>query len=314
MIETMNWGTIGSVRPFPVFQPEKEVSDLQAALEQKDVSTLVRILTDRSNSQRLCLAETYRSVNHQDLSVRLKTVLNGDLEVLILDLMMTPEQFEAQRLRRAMEGLGTDEETLLEILCLRSAEQLSNLAAVYTKEYQRDLENDLTSETSGDFRQLLLALLKKKQVAENVDLDVKLLCNELNNSKPDITPWIQVLTMRDPDHIRSVLTHLEAERGQPVTAEIEKHFGGHFNRDVRLGLQVLVLSIEDPYLYLAQRIQPMKDSQKMQGVLVSHCEEDLLAVRVAFKKNTGKSLYSTIQDTFKGDIQQIFLALCRYED
>ncbi|KAK3520734.1 hypothetical protein QTP70_031473 [Hemibagrus guttatus] len=311
MTATMNWGSIGSVRPFPLFQPEKKVSDLQAALEQKDVSTLVRILTNHSNDQRQSLAETYRSVTHQDLSVRLKTVLNGDLEVLILDLMMTPEQFEAQRLRRAMEGLGTDEETLLEILCLRSQEHLSNLAAVYTKEYQRDLENDLTSETSGDFRQLLLALLKKQQVPEDVDLDVKILCEELNNSKPDITPWIKILTMRDPDHLRSVLIHLAAERGQPVSAEIEKHFGGLFN--IRLGLQTLVLSIEDPYLYLAQRIQPMKKSL-VQGVLMSHCEEDLLAVRVAFKKHTGESLYSTIQDKFQGDIQQIFLALCRCED
>lgn len=37
----------------------------------------------------------------------------------------------------------------------------------------------------------------------------------------------------------SVLIHLEAERGQPFTADIEKHFGGILSRDVKLGLQVL---------------------------------------------------------------------------
>ncbi|GAA6075849.1 annexin A2 isoform X1, partial [Tachysurus ichikawai] len=252
-----------------------------------------------------------------DLIVRLETVLDRGVMALILGLMMTPNDFEAQRLRQwrsnedqTMEGLGTDEETLLEIMCLRSAEQLSDIAAVYTKEYQRDLEKDLTSETSGDLRQLLLALLKKMHVSGNVDQDVRVLCEELNNSKADVKPWLQILTMRDPDHLRSVLIHLEAERGQSVTAELEKHFG-LFNRDIRLGLQVLVSSIEDPHLYLAQRIQPMKESV-VQGVIVSHSEEDLLAV--AFKKKTGRSLYSTIQDTFQGDIQQILLALCRSED
>ncbi|XP_047656409.1 annexin A2 isoform X2 [Tachysurus fulvidraco] len=308
---SMNWSSLGSLRPFPVFQPDKDVSDLQAAFEQKDVRTVVRILTSRSNDQRQILAQTYRSVTQQDLRVRLETVLDGGVKVLILGLMMTPNDFEAQRLRQAMEGLGTDEETLLEIMCLRSAEQLSDIAAVYTKEYQRDLEKDLTSETSGDLRQLLLALLKMP-VSGNVDQDVRVLCEELNNSKADVKPWLQILTMRDPDHLRSVLIHLEAERGQTVTAELEKHFG-LLDRDIRLGLQVLVSSIEDPHLYLAQRIQPMKESV-VQGVIVSHSEEDLLAVRVAFKKKTGRSLYSTIQDTFEGDIQQILLALCRSED
>lgn len=36
-----------------------------------------------------------------------------------------------------------------------------------------------------------------------------------------------------------VLIHVEAERGKPPTADIEKHFGGIFNKDVKLGLQTL---------------------------------------------------------------------------
>lgn len=95
-----------------------------------------------------------------------------------------------------------------------------------------------------------------------------------------------------PSDDLSVLIHLEAERGWPVTADIDKHFRGIFTRDVRLGLQILgemfmcvrkenvvvvesfqvynqknvlydvssVRSIEDPHLYLAQRIQTMKVS------------------------------------------------------
>ncbi|KAB5554290.1 hypothetical protein PHYPO_G00048630 [Pangasianodon hypophthalmus] len=313
MTETMCWGGLGSLRPFPVFQPEKDVADLEAALEQKDVSALVRILANRSNAQRQSLAQTYLSVTQQDLRARLKKVLNGGLEELMLGIMMTPEQFEAQRLRRAMEGLGTDEETLLEILCMKSPEQLSHIAAEYSKEYQRDLEKDLLSDTSGEFSLLLVALLKKKHVAGQVDQDVRVLCEELNNNKADVAPWIQILTMRDPDHLKSVLIHVEAERGQPVTADIEKRFGGIFSRDVRLGLQILVRSIEDPHRYLAQRIQTMK-GPVMQGLIVSHSEEDLLAVRAVYKKETGRSLYTTIQDKFKGDIQQVLLAICRSED
>lgn len=94
----------------------------------------------------------------QDLSGALKKVLSGDLEELLLQLVMPPEQLEAQRLKAAMavslrvrsgvhphrlgshavlirsvclQGLGTDEETLLEILCCRSRKTLQEVAAVY---------------------------------------------------------------------------------------------------------------------------------------------------------------------------------------
>lgn len=39
----------------------------------------------------------------KELEAGLRKVLSGDLQSLILGLMMTPEQFEAHRLRKAME-------------------------------------------------------------------------------------------------------------------------------------------------------------------------------------------------------------------
>ncbi|KAG9345361.1 hypothetical protein JZ751_009908 [Albula glossodonta] len=153
--EPMWWGTLGTVRPFPNFDPERDAQEIHAALDKKDVNTLVRILTNRNNAQRQGIA--------QNLSQALKKVLSGVLEDLLLGLMMTPVQFDAHRLRQAMEGMGTDEETLLEILCTRSAQQLRDITIAYKQEFGRYLENDLISETSKDFTTLLLAILKKEQ-------------------------------------------------------------------------------------------------------------------------------------------------------
>lgn len=36
-------------------------------------------------------------------------------------------------------------------------------------------------------------------------------------------------------------------------------------------------------------------NSQMQGLIVSHSEVDLLAIRAAYKKETGRSLYTTIQ-------------------
>lgn len=311
--EDMWWGTLGSVRPFPNFRPERDVEDVQTACQQKDVKTLVRIMTNRDNAQRQTLAKAYLSATGKELKADLKKALSGDLESLMLDLLLTPDQFDAQRLYKAMKGLGTDEETLLEVLCTRSPSQLKIITSAYNEMYKKDLGKDLDGETSGDFTKLLLALLKKETVPGSVDQDVNRLSEELKGEKANAAPWINVLTTRHPDHLNKVLIRLEADIGQPVDEALEKRFGGFMSGDLKLGLTTLVHCIQNPAAYLAKRLQSMKGGV-VQGVLVAHCEEDLLTVRVAYLKKTGSSLYSTLQNQFKGDFQNALLALCRAED
>uniref|UniRef100_A0A8C1YJ25 Annexin n=1 Tax=Cyprinus carpio TaxID=7962 RepID=A0A8C1YJ25_CYPCA len=254
----MWWGTLGSVRPFPNFRPERDATVLHTALEKKDVNTIVRILTNRSNAQRRSLAQVYKNFSQKELDASLKKVLSGDLQSLILGLMMIPEQFEAHRLRKAMEGAGTDEETLLEILCTRTPQQLSDIRAAYSQEYKRDLEKDLISETSGDFSKLIVALLKKEIGPGIIDQDIASLSEELKNKKPAADIWIKLLTTRNPDHLRTVLEELEFEKGQTVEDALEGHFKGILSGDLKKGLKTLVQCLKNQYLFLAQRIQTMK--------------------------------------------------------
>uniref|UniRef100_A0A673K2C5 Annexin n=1 Tax=Sinocyclocheilus rhinocerous TaxID=307959 RepID=A0A673K2C5_9TELE len=257
--EAMWWGTLGSVRPYPNFRPERDVTVLHTALEKKDVSTIVRLLTNRSNAQRRSLAQVYKNFSQKELDASLKKVLSGDLQSLILELMMIPEQFEAHRLRKAMEGAGTDEETLLEMLCTRMPQQLSDIRAAYSQEYKRDLEKDLISETSGDFSKLIVALLKVRSVVTPV-LNLASLSEELKNKKPAADIWIKLLTTRNPDHLRTVLEELEFEKGQTVEDALEGHFKGVLSGDLKKGLKTLVQCIQNQYLFLAQRLQTMKVS------------------------------------------------------
>uniref|UniRef100_A0A3B5MNG2 Annexin A14 n=1 Tax=Xiphophorus couchianus TaxID=32473 RepID=A0A3B5MNG2_9TELE len=279
----MFWGTLGTVRPFPNFYPDRDAADIQAALERKGTG---RVGAERSSPD----------------PDALKKVLSGDLEELLLQLVMPPEQLEAQRLKAAMAGLGTDEETLLEILCCRSRKTLQEVAA-------KDLEKELKAETSGDFARLVVALLNKAVTAGSVQRDVQALAASLSGKKAEAGPWINILTSRDSNHLDKVLMELELETGQTVDQLLEKHFSGDF----RLGLRVLVQCIQNPQVYLAQRLLTMKTSL-VQGIMVSHSEEDLLPIRAAFLRLSGSSLYSTLQKHFKGEQLLALQAVCRSED
>jgi len=305
----MCWGTLGTVRPFSNFHPDRDIMEIQEALEKKDAGTLVRILTNRNNAQRQVIAKTFEEITQKNMAAGLKKVLSGDLETLLLELLMPPVEYEAHRLQQAMAGLGTDEETLLEILCTRSGTRLQEITATYNQLYKKDLEKELIGETSGDFAKLVVALLHKESVTGAVHRDIETLSASLNGKKVNTAPWIDILTSRDSDHLLKVLMGLELTSGQMVGQLVDKHFTG----DTKLGLSVLVQCIQAPYVYLAKRLSTMK-TPLVQGIMVSHCEEDLLCIRVAFNKLTGASLYTTLQNKFKGDFLQALLAICRSED
>jgi hypothetical protein len=57
-----------------------------------------------------------------------------------------------------MKGLGTDEKTLIRIFSSRSKEQLRLIAQQFSAIFGRNLQHDVSSETSGNFRKLLIGL------------------------------------------------------------------------------------------------------------------------------------------------------------
>lgn len=57
--------------------------------------------------------------------------LSGFFEKVCLDLMKPRYLIEAQALREAMKGNGTDERLLIEILCTRSGEELKLIRQIY---------------------------------------------------------------------------------------------------------------------------------------------------------------------------------------
>ena len=65
---------------------------------------------------------------------------------------------DAQALRTAMKGFGTDNKTLIKILANRTNEYRQQLKITFKTMFGRDLIKDLKSETSGNFEDAIVAL------------------------------------------------------------------------------------------------------------------------------------------------------------
>ena len=78
----------------------------------------------------------------------------------MIALFTDPIEYDADELRKAMKGIGTNENTLFEIIASRCPGILRQIIAKFTEKYKRDLEKDVKSETSGTLRKLLIAWLQ----------------------------------------------------------------------------------------------------------------------------------------------------------
>ncbi|XP_072975804.1 annexin D3-like [Typha angustifolia] len=107
---------------------------------------------------------------------------------------------DAENLKKAVQGWGTSEKALIEILCRRTASQRSEIAGAYAKLYNESLVDRLHAELSGDFRNAMI--LWATNPAER---DAKL-ANKALKKKGDRYIWvlIEVACASTPDHLMAV--------------------------------------------------------------------------------------------------------------
>ncbi|XP_036293102.1 annexin A13 isoform X2 [Pipistrellus kuhlii] len=98
----------------------------------------------------------------KDIEEAIEAETSGDLQKAYLTLVRCArdqEGYFAERLYKSMKGVGTDEETLIHIFVTRAEVDLQGIKAKFQEKYQKSLSDMVRSDTSGDFRKLLVALL-----------------------------------------------------------------------------------------------------------------------------------------------------------
>uniref|UniRef100_A0A673YJJ4 Annexin n=1 Tax=Salmo trutta TaxID=8032 RepID=A0A673YJJ4_SALTR len=321
---TLNFG--GSEPKFPTvvaagdFDPAKDAARIETAVKTKGVDelTIIDILTRRSYSQRREIAFEYEKRSKKDMITALKGALSGSLEAVILGLMKSTAQYDASEIKGSIKGLGTDEETLIEMVCSRSADELVEIKRVYKELFKKDLEKDVAGDTSGDFRSLLLALV---QVGSYNDftmssfLRLALYEAGVKRKGTDVATWITIMSERSVPHLQKVFDRYKSYSPYDMQESIRKEVKG----DLEKSFLTLVECFENKQQYFANRLsEAMKGKSAKEKVVtrivVSRCEVDLMKIRTEFKKLNQKSLYQTIAEHTKGDYQKVLLSLCGGDD
>uniref|UniRef100_A0A672RHQ0 Annexin n=1 Tax=Sinocyclocheilus grahami TaxID=75366 RepID=A0A672RHQ0_SINGR len=298
----------GTVKPFAQFNAAADAGVLDKAIKAKGVDevTIIETLVRRSNAQRQQIKAAYQQASGKPLDVALKAALKGELEEVVLSLLMTPAQYDSFLLKGAMKGMGTDEDTLVEILASRTNKEIREIKQVFKQEYKKDLEAEIKSETSGDFRNALLSLCK-------VAFALYSALYEAGEKRKgtDCGVFIDILTSRNACHLRRVFQLYSKYSKADVAKAIDLELKG----DIENCLTAVVKCAGNKSAFFVEKLnQATKGSgyrgQILTRILVSRSEIDLAKIKQEYQKKFGKSLYQDIQDDTKGDYETILLALC----
>ena len=285
-----------------------------------DEATLIKVVANRTTSQRQAIKEQYKAAFGRDLIADLKSELNGKMEDAFIALFTNPVEFDADSLRKAMSGAGTNEDTLIEIIASRNNQQLAAIKQCYNAKYKRDLEADIKSEVHGTLEHLLVSLLQGKR-SFNPHPDqgrCAAIAKEIFDAGEaklgtDESTFNKYFVSLSPMELACVAQHYHKITGHTILQAIDKEFHG----DSKKALRTIVYATLSPSEYFATRV---KDAIKGFGtndtllirILVSRDEIDMPQIKQYYKQLYGKDMVQDIKSDISGDYQKLMVELCSH--
>ena len=280
-------------------------------------AAIIKIIANRTNAQRQKIKLTYKSAYGRDLTADLKSELHGNFEDATVALFDTPIEYDVNQLKKAMKGLGTDEDSLIEIIASRPNWMLKQIKEEYKTKYGKELEKDIISETSGDLKRLLVSLLQCNR-SENTnpnDSECQAKAKALYNAGEgqwgtDESVFNKIFTMASPKELTMIAKHYHKLTGKTILQAIDKEFSG----DMKKLLKSIVYAIISPSEYFATRVNKAvkgwgTNDNLLIRVLVARDEIDMPEIKQYYKQLYGKDMLADIKSDCSGDYQRLLIEL-----
>uniref|UniRef100_A0A8C1VKQ8 Annexin n=1 Tax=Cyprinus carpio TaxID=7962 RepID=A0A8C1VKQ8_CYPCA len=137
---------------------------LYAAGENKvgtDESQFNAILCARSKPHLRQVFHEYQQMCGKDIEKSICSEMSGNVEsgmVAVVKCIKNTGAYFAERLHKAMQGVGTKDRTLIRIMVSRSEVDMLDIRQEYLRLYGKSLYTAISGDTSGDYKKLLLKL------------------------------------------------------------------------------------------------------------------------------------------------------------
>jgi len=268
--------------------------------------------------------ETIAKVKHafqakhgKDIMKELKSETSGNYWRLIRGIMTDPVRYDAEMLHDSMEGLGTKDAQLSEILIARHPNHIRKVSAEFKAVYGKSLEDWVTKDTSGDYRKYLLALVAGNREDNSLPLDQERIARDADalykageaKLGTDENTFIDIFAHRSYKHMRALGDVYANKYAHSLNTVIKKEFSGDLERVMQWSLEFF----ESRPAFFAKRLR-----QSMEGagtrdddlvrIICTRREFDLFEIAQEYKKIYGKSLKEAVHSETSGDYRELLEA------
>uniref|UniRef100_A0A8C9X9R2 Annexin n=1 Tax=Sander lucioperca TaxID=283035 RepID=A0A8C9X9R2_SANLU len=216
---------------------------------------------------------------------------------------------DVSALRKAIEGIGTTEKTLVEVLTQRSNAQRQLIAKAYEKATGRKLVADLEGDTHGDFEDLLVALVTPPAVYD---------CHEV------------IRAIKGAGTTESTLTEIFASRSnRQMQALSDAYLAGYKcqiyfsiftiffcsssqgKRDESTNVDTAKAKADAKALYEAGEKKWGTDEGKFIDILCHRSIPQLRQTLVEYKAISKKTLQESIESEMSGNLEKLLVAVVK---
>lgn len=153
--------------------PEREkciqiANNLYQAGEKKmgtDEDAFLRSLANNSPAELAIICREYHKVSKKKtLMEAIESEFSGDIKNLLQEILysqISPSEYFATKIKKAIKGAGTRELDLTRIIISRNEVDMPVIKKFYKLLYKSDLSQDVKSDVSGDYGKLLMAIIDK---------------------------------------------------------------------------------------------------------------------------------------------------------
>lgn len=288
-----------------------------------DNKRLIAVISSLTPEQRHKISIRYPEIYNKDLiSILKRECGSSDYGIAIQLLCLSPPDAECLLIRRACDGLGTDELLLYPIICGRSNEDMNILKKSYYNMYTGDLISRVSSEVSGNLQRILISCLQG--VENKFDNDYHTKEQALNDAvefyKRGQGKWFRaegekifkVIALSPPKYLNMINSAYSEKYGYTLFKALDKNFRGD-TKDA----SVFTLGMKlKPYETVAYLIKKSCKGIGTNELLLTSCIARYTAilshVNLAHIELFSKSIKDRVRSECSGNYKKLLMAFLNH--
>ncbi|PBK66908.1 Annexin [Armillaria solidipes] len=313
----------------PGYNPSGDVEAIRTATKKMgtDENLVISTLAPRTSMEMIALSNAFLAKTGKTMEDTLDGETSYNFKTALHGLALGPLGCDVWLAHLAIDGAGTNEILLTELLLGRSNEELQLLIGAYQQTYRRSLVDSVRDDLSGKTKRLFTMALAASRPPDHfpvnpqqVESDVQALYKAgTGKIGTDEIAFFDILVNRSTPHLTALCNAYKIKYKKTLSRVIKSEFSGH-SRDALL---YIVKGVKDKRLGegpgIWRDVQLLeasmkgfgtKDEQLIWRVLRAHWDRPRMErLKAVYQKRYRKSLRDRISGETSGSYKKLMLAL-----